>query len=199
MRRQSAALATVTGKGIRNATGPTPGKAGSPAIIRKPGDLPANGNVTGRGVPGAGNGLMALSFLPASRLRDFVVSALPPVELLVCTTCKREGVDPEAKRPGAVLHDALSAANLPENVVLKPVECLSNCSQGCSLVLRGGDARWTYVYGNLGDDAVEIVVDGATRYAATADGLVPWRERPEHFRKNCIARIPPLAPAVPKL
>ncbi|MYH58038.1 MAG: metal-binding protein, partial [Boseongicola sp. SB0675_bin_26] len=25
-------------------------------------------------------------------------------------------------------------------------------------------------------------------------GLVPWRERPEHFRKNCIARIPPIEP-----
>ena len=37
----------------------------------------------------------------------------------------------------------------------------------------------------------EAVLDGATRYAATADGLVPWRERSEHFRKNCIARIPP--------
>ena len=120
------------------------------------------------------------------------MSALPPVELLVCTTCKREGMDPEATRPGAVLHEALAEAELPENVVLKPVECLSNCSYGCSVVLRGGVARWTYVYGNLAEDAVETVRDGATRYAATPDGLVPWRERPEHFRKNCIARIPPL-------
>ena len=80
-------------------------------------------------------------------------------------------------------------------MVLKPVECLSNCSSGCSVVLRGGDARWTYVYGNLAEDMTDVVVDGATRYAATNDGLVPWRERPEHFRKNCIARIPPLEPA----
>jgi predicted metal-binding protein len=119
------------------------------------------------------------------------VSAEPPVELLVCTTCKREGMDPEAMRPGAVLHGALAALDLPENVVLKPVECLSNCDHGCSVVLRGGARRWTYVYGNLSEDAVDTVLDGATRYAATADGLVPWRERPEHFRKNCIARIPP--------
>ena len=40
----------------------------------------------------------------------------------------------------------------------------------------------------------EIIVDGVTRYHNAADGLVPWRERPEHFRKNCIARIPPLEP-----
>jgi predicted metal-binding protein len=124
-----------------------------------------------------------------------MIDVTAPVELLVCTTCKREGMDPEAERPGAVLHRALSAGGLPANVVLRPVECLSNCNHGCSIVLRGGPRRWTYVYGNLAEDAAGVVVDGASRYAATADGLVPWRERPEHFRKNCIARIPPLEPA----
>ncbi len=121
------------------------------------------------------------------------MSASQAVELLVCTTCKREGMDPEAKRPGAVLHERLSGAGMPEGVTLRGVECLSNCSSGCSVVLRGGARRWTYVYGNLDPDTgVEIVLDGATRYQSTEDGLVPWRERPEHFRKNCIARIPPL-------
>jgi predicted metal-binding protein len=59
-------------------------------------------------------------------------------------------------------------------------------------VLRGGAGRWTYVYGNLDESLAQVVHDGATRYHATDNGLVPWRERPEHFRKNCIARIPPL-------
>lgn len=119
------------------------------------------------------------------------------VELLVCTTCRRGlPTDAEGPRPGAVMLDRLSAANLPENVVLKGVECLSNCDSGCSVVLRGGPKRWTYVYGNLTEDTGPgIVADGAARYAATSDGLVPWRERPEHFRKNCIARIPPLEAA----
>ena len=121
------------------------------------------------------------------------MSALPAVELLVCTTCKREGMDPEAERPGSVLHGLLAAEDMPEGVTLRGVECLSNCSSGCSVVLRGGAKRWTYVYGNLDPDTgVEIVLDGAARYQSTSDGLVPWRERPEHFRKNCIARIPPL-------
>lgn len=124
------------------------------------------------------------------------MSTLPPVELLVCTTCKREGMDPEAMRPGSVLLKRLSEAALPEGVSLRAVECLSNCDQGCSVVLRGGGQRWTYVYGNLDPDAggAEIVRDGVARYHGTSDGLVPWRERPEHFRKNCIARIPPLEP-----
>ena len=64
--------------------------------------------------------------------------------------------------------------------------------RGCTIALRS-PGRWTYVYGNIDPAAqLETVVEGVTRYAATPDGLVPWRERPEHFRKNCIARIPPL-------
>ncbi len=125
----------------------------------------------------------------------------PSVELLVCTTC-RNGVlaDPEAPRPGALLHAALDEADLPEGVTLRAVECLSNCDQGCSVVLRGGPRRWTYVYGRLDPEKVGIVLDGVARYRATPDGLVPWRERPEHFRKNCIARIPPLeAPECPTI
>ncbi len=117
----------------------------------------------------------------------------PATELLVCIKCRRgTEVAEDGTRPGAVLYDTLSAATLPEGVTLKPVECLSNCSQGCTVALRG-PGRWSYVYGNF-DEATQadIVLEGATRYAATPDGLVPWRERPEHFRKNCIARIPPM-------
>ena len=45
--------------------------------------------------------------------------------------------------------------------------------------------------GAPGSIPVDHILDGVARYRATPDGLVPWRERPEHFRKNCIARIPP--------
>jgi predicted metal-binding protein len=116
-----------------------------------------------------------------------------PIDLLVCIKCRRELDIPEdGTRPGAALHKALTGAALPDNVRLKAVECLSNCSSGCSIALRGGPGRWTYVYGNLLEDShVETVVEGVRAYAGTADGIVPWRERPEHFRKNCIARIPP--------
>ncbi len=125
-------------------------------------------------------------------MRD--MSETAPVELLVCTTCRRGlPVEDDAQRPGALLHRALCAADLPEGIILKPVECLSNCDQGCSIVLRGGPARWTFVYENLNEaDDVATIVEGVTKYHATADGLVPWRERPVHFRKNCAARIPPI-------
>lgn len=121
------------------------------------------------------------------------MNQLAPVELLVCTKCRRETEVPEGgSRPGEVLHAALASRELPDHVTLKAVECLSNCSSGCSVAIRGGAARWTYVYGNLLEsEHVDTVVEGVTAYADTPDGLVPWRARPEHFRKNCIARIPP--------
>jgi predicted metal-binding protein len=116
----------------------------------------------------------------------------PPAELLICVKCKHEGVDPDSEiRPGAQLFEALSQTETPKNITIKAVECLSNCTQGCTIALRG-PGRWSYVYGNFTQDALELVIEGATKYQATEDGLVPWRTRPEHFRKNCIARIPPL-------
>jgi predicted metal-binding protein len=95
-------------------------------------------------------------------------------------------------RAGARLLEGLRLADLPETVRLVPVECLSNCTRGCTVALRG-PGRWTYIYGNL-DPALHMdtLIDGIARFAAAPDGLVPWRERPDHFRKNCIARIPPL-------
>ncbi|MGV6849281.1 MAG: DUF1636 family protein [Marinibacterium sp.] len=125
---------------------------------------------------------------------DDVLCKPQEVDVLVCTTC-RHGLDlsDDGERPGARLHRALAAATWPEGVTVRPVECLSNCSAGCSVVVRGGPKRWTYVYGNLDPASqVETIVEGVSKYLGTKNGLVPWRERPEHFRKNCVARVPPL-------
>lgn len=132
--------------------------------------------------------------MPSEKLECSDVMADTPetVELLVCSTCRKGGpVEAGLPRPGAILHAELANAELPAGVSLRAVECLSNCSHGCTIALRS-PGRWTYIYGNI-DPATQVatVVDGAKRYAASTDGLVPWRERPEHFRKNCIARIPP--------
>ncbi len=124
---------------------------------------------------------------------DPAPKAPAPVELIVCVTCRQGApADPDAPRPGALLLEALAGRDLPPGVAVKPTECLSNCKRGCSIALRGA-GRWTYIYGDL-DAArdVDAVVEGARRYHDTSDGLVPWRERPEHFRRHCIARIPPL-------
>ena len=40
------------------------------------------------------------------------------------------------------------------------------------------------------------MVDAARKFAATADGIIPWRERPLSFRKGVVSRTPPLALSV---
>ena len=137
-------------------------------------------------------------------MTEATAPVLPDAELLICVTCKTSlPADPLAglaanqlaaedeTRPGARLYAALIAGDLPAGLKVHAVECLSNCTRGCTVALRGGE-RWSYVYGNLNPDTdVETLRDGAARYLTAADGLVPWRERSQHFRKNCIARIPP--------
>ncbi len=128
-------------------------------------------------------------------------AVLPDAELLICVTCKTSLpadslaanplADEDGALPGARLYAALMAGALPAGLHVRAVECLSNCTRGCTVALRGGE-RWSYVYGNLNPDTdAETLRDGAARYLTAADGLVPWRERSQHFRKNCIARIPP--------
>lgn len=117
--------------------------------------------------------------------------------LHVCLTCRQrdaEGnvIETDEPRAGTRLHHNLEAA-LPADApfVLRGVECLSNCKRACTIGLTS-PARWSYVYGDLDPDAsVAEIIAGATLYAGTENGLVPWRERPQIFRKGVIARIPP--------
>jgi len=126
-------------------------------------------------------------------MKDQAQTQVNPTELLVCVKCRRGREMPgDDRRPGQALYDALGGLELPEGVRVTPVECLQNCDHGCTVALRGG-ARWTYVFANVDELAdPAMILDGAARYHATADGLIPWRERPEHFKRNCVARIPPL-------
>ncbi len=111
--------------------------------------------------------------------------------LYVCTTCRAgEVLEDDAPRPGALLHAALTAADLPKNVEVVGVSCLSACSQGAAVALSE-PGKWTYVYGRMTLADASDILAGAAAYAATTDGLVPWRERPVQFRKQSLARVPP--------
>lgn len=123
--------------------------------------------------------------------------------LHVCTTCRgtlpdtetttttgtATGADPDAPRMGARLLEAL-ARTVPPGVELRPVACLSACAQGCSVALSA-PGKWSYVYGRLTPEDAAEIASGARAYAGSADGIVPWRERPAIFRKQSLARLPP--------
>ncbi|MGC1504239.1 MAG: DUF1636 domain-containing protein [Sulfitobacter sp.] len=111
--------------------------------------------------------------------------------LYVCTTCRAgEVLEEDAPRPGALLHAALTCGETPEGVEIVGVACLSACSQGAAVALSE-PGKWTYVYGRLSNEDAPDILAGAAAYAASKDGLVPWRERPVVFRKQSLARVPP--------
>ena len=99
----------------------------------------------------------------------------------------------QAVRPGAQLLAKLENAELPAGVRVHGVDCLSNCKNGCTIVLKAA-ARWTYIYGNINPMSdFEQLCEGIVSYSDSEDGIVPWKQRVALFRKNSIARIPPKA------
>jgi predicted metal-binding protein len=114
--------------------------------------------------------------------------------LHVCTTCRRprpdlaEGYD----QPGIALAQSLEERLAGSGIPVVPVECLSVCKRPCTVALVA-EGKWTYVIGDLDRaEHVEDIADAALRYAASQDGIVPWRERPVCIRKGVVARVPPL-------
>jgi len=109
--------------------------------------------------------------------------------LHVCVTCLA-GEDREtAPRAGRRLHDALvdgaapSGRFRPAFVSSKPSVCPIAIAAAASHSADRGAG--SYVYGDLCQASVDDLLAGASRYAATTDGLVPWRERPTVFPQGC--------------
>jgi predicted metal-binding protein len=114
--------------------------------------------------------------------------------VMVCITC-RAGTDPseapDAPRAGAALADATAAAARASGISVQRIRCLGNCSRGLSAAIRCEHA-WTYVFGGLDParDATSLII-GAGLLAQAADGIMPWRGRPESLKRGLIARVPP--------
>jgi len=112
--------------------------------------------------------------------------------IYVCITC-RQADDPEDQpRPGAALAAATARAAENTGIVVHPMRCLANCKRGCSAVMQRAGA-FSYVFGHL-DPArdADALVAGARLLSQSADGLMPWRGRPEALKRGLIARVPPL-------
>jgi predicted metal-binding protein len=116
-------------------------------------------------------------------------TAVPTV--YVCITCQRAGAPEAEPRPGAVLAEATMKAAEGTGVTVRRVRCLANCTRGPSAAMRC-NGSWTYIFGGLGTDCAAALVNGARLLAAAADGILPWRGRPEPLKRGLIARVPPL-------
>jgi predicted metal-binding protein len=134
-------------------------------------------------------------------MTDFIDSVASPrpsaSKLFVCITCRLLGepTEDQEARPGARLMEALSQRfeGGGQDIEIVPVECLSNCTRGCTVAVSG-PGKWTYVIGAVDPEQhADDVVRFARLHHAHAEGLPVWRERPVHIRKNTIARVPPLS------
>ncbi len=121
-----------------------------------------------------------------------------PVTIFVCVSCRRSLGEAEESfdQPGQGLVDMLKARlqdGGQTRVTVTPVECLAVCKRPCTVALVGAD-KWTYLIGDLDPDIhAEEIVAAALSFAASENGIVPWRERPASFRKGVIARVPPIS------
>lgn len=118
------------------------------------------------------------------------------VTVFVCVACRKEG-DAD-NRPGQALLDELQARLSPsdkEIIAVEPVECLGVCKRPATVALAA-ENKWTYVVGDISAEGeVDELVESARRFAASENGIVPWKDRPNAFRKGVVSRVPPLGAA----
>jgi predicted metal-binding protein len=126
----------------------------------------------------------------ADALTPKAATAAAPT-IYVCITCKRVD-DPDSEpRPGAILAAATARAAAGTEVTVRRLRCLANCSRGPSAAVRC-NGSWTYVFGGLDASCAAALVEGARLLARAADGILPWRGRPEPLKRGLIARVPPV-------
>nr|WP_245263381.1 DUF1636 family protein [Azorhizobium doebereinerae] len=128
---------------------------------------------------------------PAAAPPEAVGEAATLVTLFVCTTCKTAGAEAGTPPAGQQLYAAARAAG-DGSVAVREVQCLANCKRGLSaaLVRAGG---WSYVFGDLTPESAGDLLAGGRLFRDAADGLMPWRGRPDALKRGMIARIPPLS------
>ncbi|MCG5243472.1 DUF1636 domain-containing protein [Azospirillum doebereinerae] len=125
-----------------------------------------------------------------------------PVELIVCETCRLPDDPPEAlPRAGAVLVERMERAlagdsELAARVRLRPMRCLMSCRRACAVAVRSA-GRMSYVLGDLPPDdaSVETLTAYLRAYAATTDGIVPFKQWPQGVKGRFVSRMPPLEAA----
>ena len=120
----------------------------------------------------------------------------PDLTIHVCTVCRRvrEDLADGYDQPGLALAEALSERlDGADGIAVLAVECLAVCKRPCTVAFAA-DGKWTYLVGDLDTQThLDDIVGAARAYAASANGIIPWKERPVPFRKGVVARVPPLA------
>lgn len=120
------------------------------------------------------------------------------VAVVACSTCRSSAGargDTNGQRGGAQLVEALRAVQAEpgyESVAVEVMACLFACEAHCTVHLRG-PGKIGYVLGRFTPDrdAARAILDYAVRYAASAEGQVPFRDWPEGVKGHFLTRTPP--------
>ncbi len=118
------------------------------------------------------------------------------VDIFVCVSCRPRAVDEQAEAPPRTqlveaLNTRLAELNA-DGITARAVECLAVCKRPSTIALAAA-GKWTYVVGDLEQEAhVADIVATAIAFQRSANGIIPWAERPAPFRKGVISRVPPL-------
>jgi len=111
--------------------------------------------------------------------------------IYVCVTCRGPDPTPAGTIPGMLVAAATARAAAGSGVEVRRVRCLANCSRGPSAAVCC-NGSWTYVFGSLDGACGSALVAAAHLLAEAADGIMPWRGRPEPLKGRLIARVPPI-------
>ena len=131
-----------------------------------------------------------MAFLDRNSVSDALVST-EDATIYVCITCQRSGEPEVEPRPGAVLAAVTVKAAEGTSIKVRRVRCLANCTRGPSAAVRC-NGSWTYIFGGLDAACGPALVEGARLLAHAADGIMPWRGRPEPLKRGLVARVPPI-------
>ncbi len=117
--------------------------------------------------------------------------------LFICTSCAFSTTqrDHLGHRGGHHLCQQLQQlqqqGQLPPEVTLEPVDCLSACHRFCAIALAAPQ-KTTLMFGDLPPlESAAAIAQLAAQYMASPNGLVPRQARPEPLQKGILARIPP--------
>jgi predicted metal-binding protein len=129
-----------------------------------------------------------------------VSDARETVELIACVTCGSAERETHGSTRGERFFAELSAAReqLALPIAVSSTRCLWACTRPCTVHARSpGRAGYVLCDFEPTPEAARGVLEWAVLYAATSDGAVPFKERPEAVRGHFLCRVPPVPWSAP--
>jgi predicted metal-binding protein len=128
---------------------------------------------------------------------------MPQTTLFVCSLCRFSPA--EASRDGLSggqylinqLQADLKSRNLQSTVHLEPLRCMAGCSQPCNVSLAA-PGKLTFILSRVSPTTgAAALAEFCQQYTNSADGRVPYRERPPSVRETTAFVLPPLSGPAP--